>query len=175
MRIGSRVGIISRHAAAIVIGCAMSLLCARAQTAEVTLLPSNVTMLMEQHGPDPNILIGNIKLVVHHVTTCDKFIFQTETHHTSSKFSGCIRGADQSAGPVQIKIAGVHTGRIADTGANQSGEFLFRNVSAGDYVLFATQGAKALTLTTIQLPLKISPLVVDVRPLIGDTLYVGEY
>jgi hypothetical protein len=59
-------------------------------------------------------------------------------------------------------MRGVHANRIADIRTNGSGEFLFKDVPAGDYVLLATQGPKVLGLTTVRLPLSTSPVLIDV-------------
>jgi hypothetical protein len=130
-------------------------------------------------GPRTNRLPGNIRFVrlVEHSTACDWSTLQFENSPQASNVSGCVRGADQSAGPVHVRMQG-HTGTISDTEANKSGEFLFKDVSGGDYFLYITQAAKILAIATISVPSKLrTPMVVDLGPHITNTdiLYIGEY
>jgi hypothetical protein len=66
---------------------------------------------------------------------------------------GCILGADPSKGRIQVHILGVQSTDASSTSPNEAGQFFFKNVPNGDYVLLATQEAKPLGMTTIVLPL----------------------
>jgi hypothetical protein len=116
--------------------------------------------------PKANRLPGNVEWVrvVEHTTTCGWLAVRTESNPEASNFSGCIRGADQLAGPIRVQLQAAHTSKLAETKADKSGEFLFKNVSAGDYILLATQEEKVVAMRTIRVPLMIAPLVLDLGP-----------
>ncbi|HWW13649.1 MAG TPA: hypothetical protein VN310_03215 [Candidatus Dormibacteraeota bacterium] len=130
--------------------------------------------------PKVNRVPGNIEWVrlVEHATTCGWLGSRTEGNSEASNVPGCIRGADQLAGPIKVEMQAVYAGKNAETKANKSGEFLFKDVPASDYVLLATQGPKVLSFTIVRLPLSTSRLVLDVGPRFpayNVNLYVGEY
>jgi hypothetical protein len=116
--------------------------------------------------PKANRLPGNVEWmrVVEHATTCGWPAVRTDSNPEASNFSGCIRGADQLAGPIRVQMQAALTSKIAKTEADKSGEFLFRDVSPGAYVLLATQGHEVVAMRTIRLPLVITPLVLDLGP-----------
>ncbi len=175
----------------IVVGYAMSFACAQAQTAS-NADPSNAKTRHEsKHIPGnavelepfpinihrlskPGLILGNgPRYLARHATTCDSFILDGETDPERSTVKGCIRGADRLAGPIQVRLLGVHN--AVDSNAGDSGEFLFSRAAAGDYVLLATQAEKVLGVLPIRLPLRTS-MVMDVAPRIplGNLLY-SEY
>ena len=162
------------RAVSVAIVFAVGLACARAQiAAENTFPPEDVTILNKSgHIPGPGLTV-----LVRHVTTCDRLDYQPATNRRASNLLGCIRGAVKARGAVKVQIQGLRTSKIANTVANEFGEFLFDNVPAGDYVLLATQGKRILTLTTFYFPLKMPLVVGDVfphLPVVG-TLYLSEY
>jgi hypothetical protein len=153
---------------------AMGLACAEAQTtAEDTFPPDDVTIL-NKPGPIPG---PGLTVLVRHVTTCDRFNSEPATNRQASNLSGCIRGAVKARGAIKIQIQGVHTSRIANTVANEFGEFLFANIPAGDYVLLATQGKATLTLRAFHFPSKMPLVVGDVFPHLSGVgfLYLSDY
>src|SRR5580700_8230478 len=91
-------------------------------------------------GPKTNRLPGDVKFVriVEHATACQGLTSHVGNGPQASSFSGCVRGADQSAGPIHVRMQG-YTGTSSDTEANKSGEFLFEDVPAGSYFLYITQ------------------------------------
>jgi hypothetical protein len=188
MKIGNIVAPTSRRATTIIIAFAVCLVYARAQTAaeattfpnnvitaltRVTIFPDNVTILTKS-GPIPG---NGLKGLMRHVTTCDGFMSRAAADRQGSSLSVCIRGADKTKGSIKVQIQGGYAIKIANTVANEYGEFLFGDVPAGDYTIMATQGTKILALRTIQIPLKLSPVVVDISPHLPfvSTLYLSEY
>jgi hypothetical protein len=121
---------------------------ALAQTPKASRLPRNVEWVR----------------VVEHATTCGWLAVRTESNPEASNFSGCIRGADQVAGPILVQMQAAYAGQIAETKADKSGEFLFKDVSPGAYVLLATQGHEVVAMRTIRVPSMITPLVLDLGP-----------
>jgi hypothetical protein len=131
-------------------------------------------------GPKTNRLPGDVKFVriVEHSTACQGLTSQVGKGPQPSSFSGCVRGADQSAGPIHVRMLG-YTGTISDTDANKSGEFLFGDVPAGSYFLYINQGPRILAIATIWVPSKLNtpPMVVDLGPHPANTniLYIDRY
>jgi hypothetical protein len=80
-----------------------------------------------------------------------------------SDFSGCFRGADQSGGPIKVRITELYSSRIFSVKVSDSGEFSLKSIPAGNYMLVATQADKTIALKTIRLP-AIRPIVMNLEP-----------
>jgi hypothetical protein len=151
MKMGIRAAVIGHQAALMVAAVAIIMAgAAPAQTAEATRLP-----LKAEWVP-----------VVEHATTCGWLAVGTESNPRASSFSGCIRGAEQSAGPILVQMQAAYTGQIAETNAGKSGEFLFKDVSPGAYTLWATQGHKVVAMRTVRVPSMITPLFLNLGPVL---------
>jgi hypothetical protein len=162
------------RAASVAIVFAMGLVCAGAQTTAKQTFPPDDVEVLTMPGPIPG---PGLAVLVHHVTTCDRFVSQLPENGQTQNLSGCIRGAVKARGTIKVQIRGVNTSKSANTVANEFGEFLFNDVPAGDYVLLAAQGTTTLTLRALHFPLKMPLIVGDVfphLPLVG-TLYLSEY
>jgi hypothetical protein len=147
MKMRIRVGVMGRHAALMVFAVAVILSGgARGQISKATRLPGNIEWVQ----------------VAEHTTTCGWLAFRADNKHEAPNLSGCVRGADQMAGPIRVRIAGVYSNKILDASVNKSGEFSFRNVPMGDYVLMATQRNRILGIRTIRTPLTMSPVVIEI-------------
>ena len=103
---------------------------------------------------------------------CQRLI-ETKTYARASEISGCFRGADHSMGPIRARISRVPSGDIVDIWVSDMGEFSFARVPSGEYVLLATQGGNILALISITLPLKTSPIMIDLA--LRDLLPRHEY
>jgi hypothetical protein len=125
-----------------------------------------------------NRLPGNVEWVrgVEHAATCSWLAVKTESNPEASNFSGCIRGADQLAGPIRVQMQAAYAGQIAKTNADKSGEFFFKDVSAGDYILLATQKDKVVAMRAIRVPSTITSLVLDLGPVFDPQCWTcGHY
>jgi hypothetical protein len=94
---------------------------------------------------------------------CVRAIADTTEDIDTFNIAGCILGADQTIESIRVRILGVRSTEVLTTRANTLGQFSFKNVPNGDYVLVATQGRKTLAMTTIRLPFS-APVVMDVEP-----------
>jgi hypothetical protein len=132
---------------------------------EVKAAPGDLTLLAN-FDPGRSVLRGNIlpgnssvAVLMHHATTC-RGLFQTMAKVRGSRLSGCIRGAYRPNGPIKIEILGLPS---IDATANESGEFSFQDVPAGDHLLEITQGSRILALQMVSFS-KTEPVVVNVTP-----------
>ena len=93
---------------------------------------------------------------------CERLL-ERSSSHAAGILRGCVRGADQSAGSVGVRISQVRSALIANTSADKSGAFTFKHVPAGEYVLLATQDHKVLGLRSISVPAS-PPIVMNIKP-----------
>jgi hypothetical protein len=89
----------------------------------------------------------------------------TEGGPPTSNVSGRIRGADQFAGSIRVRISGVYSNDILDAEVNGSGGFSLEKVPQGEYVLAVTQRDRVLAVKAIELPSAESSIVIE----IGDS------
>jgi hypothetical protein len=182
MRIWSTIALKRGKVASIVISCAITLVCARAQTATAiklsaafspmaTTLPDNLVILTKP-GRVPG---SGLEALLRHATGCNRPISLSATSSQDSSVSGCIRGADKMKGVISVQIERVGAENIVATVANEHGEFVLDHVPAGDYVLQAGQSEKILALKTIRVPLG-SAVLTDVTPRFPGVrvVYVSE-
>jgi hypothetical protein len=80
----------------------------------------------------------------------------------TSDVSGRIRGADQSAGPIRVRMSGVYSTELLDAEVNSTGGFSLERVPQGEYVLAVTQRERVLVVKAIKLPSVESPIVIEV-------------
>ncbi len=85
-----------------------------------------------------------------------------ETGIPTSDVSGRIQGADQSAGPIRVRISGVYSDDILDAEVNGSGGFSLEKVPQGEYVLAVTQRERVLAVKAIKLPSAESSILIEV-------------
>jgi len=85
-----------------------------------------------------------------------------ETGTPTSDVSGRIQGADQSAGPIRVRMSGVYSNDILDAEVTGSGGFALEKVPDGEYVLAVTQREKVLVVKAIKLPSAESSIVIEV-------------
>jgi hypothetical protein len=83
----------------------------------------------------------------------------------TSNLSGRIQGADQSAGPIRVRISGVYSNDILDAEVTGSGGFALEKVPDGEYVLSLTQRENVLAVKAIKLPSLESPIIIE----LGDS------
>jgi hypothetical protein len=118
----------------------------------------------------PSILLGphTIRVKKKLNVGCEDLVMrQKEYTHPD----GCIVGADKSAGPLLVRLSRVDSIEIHRVKVNTLGHFSLAKIPIGEYVLIATQSGKVLCLKTIDVPLKASPIVVDVEPGIEVPIY----
>jgi hypothetical protein len=77
--------------------------------------------------------------------------------------SGCIRGFQKSSWPIRARLTSPQ-GKAIDIKVNSSGEFSFKNIPAGNYVLLLMRRDTILAMQPIKLPIEFAPLVVDLTP-----------
>jgi len=94
---------------------------------------------------------------------CSKAIAEVREGAKTSDFSGCLSGVDQLKGFIRVRIIPLRSGEASATRADTEGQFSFRNVRNGDYVLLVTEDEKPLALNMIRVPLN-TPIWVDVEP-----------
>jgi hypothetical protein len=80
----------------------------------------------------------------------------------TSNVSGRIRGADQSAGAIRVRISGVYSNDTLDAEVNGLGGFSLEKVPQGEYVLAVTQRERVLVVKAIKLSSAESPIVIEV-------------
>jgi hypothetical protein len=124
----------------------------------ITFTLSLIVTARAQTGSAP----GNARPVPKPMFGCEKGFLEMDANPPASRIPGCIRGADQSAGPIGVRISSVHLNKILNEKVNSSGEFSFKNVAAGDYVLFALQRQRIIGLKIVRVPLRMSPVVIDI-------------
>jgi hypothetical protein len=94
---------------------------------------------------------------------CAKAVAATKTGTKASDFSGCLSGLKHSIDIVEVRIIAMRSGRALAVRAGASGQFSFKNVPNGDYVLLVTKDEKPLALRTIKVPLN-APIWLYVGP-----------
>jgi len=105
-----------------------------------------------------------------HTTDCISLPSQT-----APMFSGCIKGAEKGSGPIRVRLIDMYGNTLAHTGTDASGQFSFRRLPAGEYVLLALQGDQVLCVRSVGIPPKLSQLIFDVSPPAIGPVPVYEY
>jgi hypothetical protein len=81
----------------------------------------------------------------------------------TSDIAGCILGIDPSNDIIRIRMLNARSTALPTSRTNKKGQFSFKDVPDGDYVLIATQDQRILAMRAIRLP-SDAPIVVDVEP-----------